>query len=236
MQVPESVTLTVGSFPQLEHLVRYRPRGPVVLKAMSAVRRHGFDAGDIATALEVLQSAGGALHSVALHPPLAGSDEQRRTEIETLIDRLPEETPVTLSHLGADHYARVREYYPNRRFAIRLGSALWHGDKSALALRATVIDVREVRSNERVGYRGVPVPGDGFMVILDAGTSHGVQPLANGDSPFHSSRQRLALVEPPHMHVSLAFVPAGEPVPAVGDEVDVQRPLITTAVDRIAWL
>lgn len=236
VEVPESAALTVGSFPQLEHLVRHRPRGPVVLKVMTSVRRHGFDVGDIGVALDALRSAGGVLHSVALHPPLAGSDEQRRAEIETLIDQVPDETPVTLSHLGSDHYARVRERYPKRRFAIRLGSVLWHGDKSMLALRATVIDVHEVRGGERVGYRSVAVPSDGSIVILDAGTSHGVHPLANGDSPFHSSRRRLALVEAPHMHASLAFIPAGEPVPAVGDEVDVQRPLISTAVDRIAWL
>jgi hypothetical protein len=37
------------------------------------------------------------------------------------------------------------------------------------------------------------------------------------------------------MHTSMAFVPAGEPCPAVGDRVDVQRPLITTAVDEVVW-
>jgi hypothetical protein len=37
------------------------------------------------------------------------------------------------------------------------------------------------------------------------------------------------------MHTSMAFVPAGEPVPAIGDLVDVQRPLITTLVDELVW-
>jgi hypothetical protein len=33
----------------------------------------------------------------------------------------------------------------------------------------------------------------------------------------------------------MVFVPTGEPVPGVGDRVDVQRPLITTRVDRVEW-
>jgi len=37
------------------------------------------------------------------------------------------------------------------------------------------------------------------------------------------------------MHTSMVFVPAGEPTPRSGDGVDVQRPLISTAVDEIVW-
>ena len=44
------------------------------------------------------------------------------------------------------------------------------------------------------------------------------------------------LVEPPHIHVSMAFVPDGDPCPLTGEWVDVQRPLIATQVDRIDWL
>jgi len=38
------------------------------------------------------------------------------------------------------------------------------------------------------------------------------------------------------MHTSLCFVPHGAPTPAIGDDVDVQRPLISTLVDRINWV
>jgi hypothetical protein len=37
------------------------------------------------------------------------------------------------------------------------------------------------------------------------------------------------------MHTSMCVVAAGQPCPAVGDEVDVQRPLITTTVDEVVW-
>ena len=44
------------------------------------------------------------------------------------------------------------------------------------------------------------------------------------------------LVEPPHMHVSMTFVPKGDAVPAVGDWIDLQRPLHMTHVDDTRWL
>ena len=73
------------------------------------------------------------------------------------------------------------------------------------------------------------------IVMIGAGTAHGVQPLDDGRSPFHFARRRLALLEPPHMHVAMALVPAGEPAPSSGGVVDVQRPLITTLVDEVRW-
>jgi hypothetical protein len=55
-------------------------------------------------------------------------------------------------------------------------------------------------------------------------------------SPFHFERTRLALHEPPHMHTSMCFVPAGMPRPDIGERVDVQRPLTMTTVDQFEWL
>ena len=94
-----------------------------------------------------------------------------------------------------------------------LGTALWHGDKSALHLGADVLDVRPVRAGEPAGYRQVAVPDDGTLVMVGAGTAHGVHPLADGRSPFHFARRRLDLLEPPHMHTSMVVVPAGDPAP-----------------------
>jgi hypothetical protein len=38
------------------------------------------------------------------------------------------------------------------------------------------------------------------------------------------------------MHTSMVFVPAGDPVPELGDTVDLQRPLTMTTVDEIDWI
>ena len=132
-------------------------------------------------------------------------------------------------------YRDLRDAWPDHRFRIRAGTALWHGDKAALHLGADVLDVRPVRAGEHAGYRQGVVPCDGTLVMIGAGTAHGVHPLDDGRSPFHFARRRLALLEPPHMHTSMVVVPAGEPAPEPGDVVDVQRPLIATLVDEVRW-
>jgi hypothetical protein len=72
--------------------------------------------------------------------------------------------------------------------------------------------------------------------MIGAGTAQGVATLPDGRSPFHFEQTRMALLEPPHMHTSMAFVPMGQPVPTIGDRVDLQRPLHMTAVDEYEWL
>jgi hypothetical protein len=52
---------------------------------------------------------------------------------------------VYASHLDAA-VAAVRAAGDDERWRIRLGTALWHGDKSSLHLTADVLDVRPVRA------------------------------------------------------------------------------------------
>ena len=108
---------------------------------------------------------------------------------------------------------RLRPLPTTHTYRLRLGTALWHGDKSFLHLSADVLDVRPVDAGELAGYRQAAVPAAGHLVMIGAGTAHGVAELADGRSPFHFQRRRLALHEPPHMHVSMGFVPNGEPAP-----------------------
>ena len=71
--------------------------------------------------------------------------------------------------------------------------------------------------------------------MIGAGSANGVAPLPGDASPFHFSRTRMALVEPPHMHTSMVIVPSGHPCPRVGDWVDLQRPLTLTTIDELLW-
>jgi alanine racemase len=225
--------LTVGGEPHLAALIGSGFRAPVILKAASAMQRYGSAADDMVTLRSMAEAAGIAVHGYALHPPLAGSAEEHRREAEVLGRTVPSGSTIYVSHLDASGYALLRDTAPEQSWRIRLGTVLWHGDKSFFDLTADVVQVRPVAAGQRAGYRLHEVPGDGHLVMVTAGTAHGISPLPEGRSPFHFGRRRLALLEPPHMHTSMAFVPAGDPLPAVGEQVDVQHPLTRTLVDRI---
>jgi hypothetical protein len=165
----------------------------------------------------------------AVHLPLAGDP----CEVDDWLARLPPGAPVAVSHLDVAALNDLRARHPGHHLPIRLGTALWHGDKQALALRADVVD-RRPATTPVAGYRHRPLPGaGGTLVMVGAGTAHGVHPLADGRSPFHFGRRRLELVEPPHMHTSMVWVPDGAPCPLVGDDVDVQVPLTHIAPDGV---
>jgi alanine racemase len=226
--------MTVGAIAHVEALRGWT--GDVLVKLQSSMRRYGCTPDELPALVEAVRAAGLRLAGYSIHLPLAGSDDDHRSEIETWLPLLPTEAAVWVSHLSIDAFTALRTAHRDRPFCLRLGTALWHGDKSTLQLQCDVLDVRPVQSGERAGYRLRPVPGDGHVVLVGAGTAHGVHPLADGRSPFHHARHRLDLVEPPHMHTSMVFVADGQPLPVVGDWVDVQRPLTTTTPDQIHWI
>jgi alanine racemase len=220
--------LTVGEPAHLAALAGWD--GRVIVKAASSMRRYGTD--DPGRLVAEAEALGLEVVGVSVHPPLAGTDDEHLAEIAHVAAGLDADTPIWISHLDPDACARLPS---SHRFRVRLGTALWHGDKSFFSLGADVLEVRRVTAGERAGYRLGPVPGDGSLVMIGAGTANGVAPLSDGRSPFHFDSHRLALHEPPHMHTSMAFVPAGDPCPEIGEWVDLQRPLTTTTVDEFDW-
>lgn len=231
-----NVLLTVGSTTHVEHLARSGWRGQVVLKLRSSMLRYGIDADDLSRLHSAARAAGLEPVAYALHLPLAGDPGVHVAEVEAWLAHLDPALPLALSHVDHDRYLKLRSDHPERHLALRAGTALWHGDKSMLALTATVNDVRAVRAGDVAGYHSSTVPCDGHLVMIGAGSTHGVAPLDDGRSPFHFARRRLLLLERPHMHTSMVVVPDGDPCPAPGDAVDVQRPLTQTHVDRVEWL
>ncbi|MCU1367412.1 MAG: hypothetical protein JWN39_3051 [Ilumatobacteraceae bacterium] len=234
--LPPQAVLTIGHRAHVESLERQAWRGHVVVKLASTMRRHGVAPGDLAELLAAAGAAGLAISGHAIHLPLTGTDASRIAEIEGWLPHLDPRASLSVSHVGAEAYAQLRTDHPHITWTMRVGTALWHGDKALLALTADVLDVCEVVAHDHVGYRASDVPGDGHVVLVAAGSAHGVRELDDGRSPFHFARQRLALVEGPHMHTSMVFVPRGNAVPAIGDRVDVQRPLISTVVDELVWI
>lgn len=226
----ERAILTIGSRSHLDAVAGRN--GRVVVKIASPMRRYGVDPTEADALIDAARSAGHEVVGVSIHPPLAGTSRDHLAAIAAALEGVDAELTIWISHVDVDDLGHLPA---GRRYALRLGTALWHGDKSVLHLEADVLETRRVAAGDQAGYRATPVAGDGHLVMIGAGTAHGVTPLPDGRSPFHFARRRLDLLEPPHMHTSMAFVPDGADLPAVGDHVDVQRPLHMTHVDEYVW-
>jgi alanine racemase len=226
--------LTVGS---LDHVAALRSRnwqGSVLIKLQSTMQRFGVSGNDLAALQTACTSA--SLHVVgwSIHPPLNNDDQDRSGEVSCWMELLHDNLPVYVSHVTAGQIGALRSQFPNRTFVSRMGTALWLGDKSMMKLTAEVLDVHAVDGGT-AGYRSTALPGSGHIVIVGAGSAHGVSEIVGVGSPFHFAQQRVALVEPPYMHSSMLFVPVGQLVPRVGDSVDVQQPLTRVSADTISW-
>lgn len=241
---------TVGRLDDLIALGRRDDRPRVVLEALTSMRRHGFAGAE----LEVARRAARGVRVVghAVHLPLGGG---HLSEAEQWVEAAPAERWF-VSHLDLGELAELRRHHPQTQFRPRVGTNLWLGDRGALMPRAAVLDVHPVRRGDRVGYRQRRILRSGHLVVVAGGTSHGIAleapaaaasprqravSLARGGldatghslSPFVVDGRRRWFVEPPHMQVSMVFVPPNASVPDVGDELDVQVRHTTTVFDRV---
>jgi len=219
--------LTVGNHRHISALTGWE--GRVIVKLESPMHRYG---GTVELVSEA-QRAGLRTVGVALHLPLVGSEQERLGYVAEQLPGIDPTLDVWLSHLSPASYEVLPD---SHRYKLRMGTYLWHGDREAMRLEADVLATRPAEAGSTAGYRLRRVSQDGTIVMVGAGSAAGITPLPDGESPFHFARQRLELIEPPHMHTSMVLVPFGEPCPIVGDWVDVQRPLTTTAADEIRWI
>ena len=234
---PDAV-LHVGATAHVEALARRGDPHPVIVKVASSMLRYGADADALPALLDAVRRAGLRQVGWSIHPPLADTPEHARAnaaEVRALLAQLEPGLPVYASHLAAADAEALRAAAPRHDLRVRAGTELWLGDKSEMHLGAEVLDVRPVRAGATAGYRRTPVPGAGRLVLVGAGSAHGVAPLEDGRSPFHHARSRLAMLEPPHMHTSIVWVAPGAACPETGDWVDVQQPLTRVAPDLVVF-
>ena len=239
--LPRTAVLTVDCVEHVEALVRHGWTGQVSIKLASTMRRYGAPLADVGRVREAVEAASMTVVGYGLHLPLAGSDGSRRSEVIEWLQNLgPGPEPLSVSHLDPSNSSELSaEPLPGhspRPLLIRCGTSLWHADRSLLHLTADVLGVHRVQAGDAAGYHATEVPRDGHVVLVSAGSAHGVRSLDDGRSPFHFAHQRVAMIEPAHMHTSMLFVPTGDPLPAIGDRVDVQRPLLGTTVDELVWV
>lgn len=214
-ETPSETVFTVSSVHQA---LAIAGRRRAVVKLNSVLGRYGAST---AERHEIEAVLGAAIVGYSLHLPLDGGHLDAAD--------LPDGATLFVSHLPTTPRIsglRVRQ---------RIGTRLWLGDKSNLRLRADVVEVREVHEGDIAGYHRTAVAGEGTLVMVSVGSSHGVAMLPEGLSPFHFARHRLAVHETPHMHTTMLWVPVHLPCPRPGDEVDVQQPLTRVWPDRVVW-
>lgn len=256
---------TVGRLPDLAALAEHgrgaaeRPR--VVVERVTSMLRHGLDARGLREAADLVAEQGGVVvEGIALHLPLARTKGTHRAEVERLMNDVvaagfPTRT-VFVSHLSDDELDALARLYPEFTFRPRIGTALWLGDRGALAVRARVLDAHPVERGDTYGYRGRSAPRSGTILVVSGGTAHGIgleaptgdqslkaraSSIARGGldaaglvrSPYTVGGKQRLFAEPPHMQASMLFIPAGSPVPEVGDEVEVRVRFTATDVDRV---
>ncbi|MFI9050560.1 alanine racemase [Streptomyces sp. NPDC053427] len=253
--LPDRAIRSVSSVEGVGGLVGAR----VVIEVMSSMKRHGVKPEDLpklATAIEDVR-----LEGFAIHLPLDRADGSDAVEeVIGWMDRLraarlPLHT-MFVSHLKAQELARLQQQFPQTRFRARIGTYLWLGDHEATEYRGSVLDVTRVAKGERFGYRQQKAASDGYLVVVAGGTSHGVglespkalhgvMPRAKGVAraglatvnrnlaPYVWAGKQRWFAEPPHMQVSILFVPGDAPEPQVGEELVAHLRHTTTQFDRI---
>ncbi len=257
---------TLSRLEDVPALLETQPDARYVLELRTSMLRHGLTARELRAAAEELGPGRGGrrFRGVALHLPLASGSHL--AEVHRLVDEVVgagltglrdgEPTTIWVSHLTGDELARLRTSHADFAIRPRIGTQLWLGDRGALKVTATVLDVHAVERGDVFGYRGRSAPKSGHVVVVSGGTAHGIgleaptgdssikaraATLARGGldavgfvrSPFTIDGKQRLFAEPPHMQASMLFLPSGTHVPTVGDQVDVRVRFTATTFDRV---
>ncbi|HEU0213351.1 MAG TPA: alanine racemase [Jiangellaceae bacterium] len=248
---------TVSRLTDLRDLAESDRRPRVVVEVLTTMRRHGIAPTEIGQAVSLLDQV--RFEGWALHLPLAGDRLAQARDLARLFVATSgsEGHRLWLSHLDRTDAAKLATE-TSAELRLRVGTALWLGERSAYRTRASVLDMHAIRRGQPYGYRQRRATRDGVLLVVAGGTAHGIAmeaptPAANMRqravavgtgglaalgrvlSPYHVAGRRRWFAEPPHMQCSLIWLPPSADPPAIGDEVDVDVRFTTTMFDRIVW-
>ncbi|HWV27318.1 MAG TPA: alanine racemase [Aeromicrobium sp.] len=255
------VVHTVGRVEDVAELAARAPGARVVVEGETSMSRHGLDRHELAEAVAALGELvvdGFAIHLPLTNPAPGGNLGEAQSWAGALLASQLQTTTLYVSHLSAVETTVLAESRPQLTVRRRIGTSLWLGDLSALSVRARVLDRHTVARGERIGYRQRTVPRDGVVLVVAGGTSHGVgleaprvgrgvlqrgKTFAKGGleaaglslSPFSVEGKQRWFAEPPHMQVSLIFLPADVAPPAVGATIEVAVRYTTATFDEVVW-
>lgn len=247
----------IHTISRLEDVTVFAEQGGqrVVIEGETSMARHGFDRHELAAVAAAIGSL--TLEGFGIHLPLM-PDNLREADswAGRLLASQLDTTTFFVSHLTPAELDQLRERRPELDIRPRIGTSLWLGQIDAFSVQSTVLDVHQVTRGERTGYRQRSAPRDGHLLVLAGGTSHGLgleAPRAVGSpvdrakrvargsleaagralSPFIVGGKQRWFAEPPHMQVSLVFVPASVDPPQSGDTVSAAVRYTTTTFDTV---
>lgn len=165
---------------------------------------------------------------------------------------------VSVSHVSLNDLNKLGKRFEDFDLDLRLGTKLWLGDLSALKALGTVLAIHDISANRSIGYQQRRVGFASRVAVISGGTSHGValsapttattlrkkliaiaegfgQAMGKVRSPFILNNKNLLFVEPPHMHVSMVWLPRDSAL-KVGDMVECTIRQTTAAVDKVLGL
>ena len=257
----DRVIHTVSRPDDLDALLARQPDARLVLERLTCMLRHGLTARELWDAARAAgRSAEARLEGIALHLPLgAGLPPRARwpgCSTDVVGAGLDDPPTVWVSHLTDDELDRLRTSYADFTFRPRIGTGLWLGDREALQVTATVLDVHEVERGDAFGYRGRTAPKAGHVLVVSGGTAHGIGlESPTGESSLKAraatvarggldavglralavlDRRQAAAVRRAAAHAGLDAVPARwRPGAEVGDEIDVRVRYTATTFDRV---
>jgi alanine racemase len=256
----ERVVHTLGRVDDVAALAASAPDARVLLEGETSMARHGLDRHELAAAVAALGDL--RVEGFAIHLPMgstsAGGSNYAEAErwAAALETSQVDTTTLYVSHLAPGEVGALAARRPDLDIRPRIGTSLWLGDLGSLSVRATVLDSHLVARGEHIGYRQRAMPREGTLLVIAAGTSHGIgleapkavagvvargKSFAKGGleaagfslSPFTIAGKQRWFAEPPHMQASMVFLPAGATAPAVGDSVDVAVRFTTATFDAV---
>ena len=231
----------------------------LVLDCRSSLRRQGIAAHELPLAAEALggqQPDGFSLHLPLDRPSDSAPVVETRDWVRALTAAGFEVTTIYVSHLSRAEIEDLEQACPGTRFRPRMGTQLWLGRPDAVQARATVLDTFPVQRGDRLGYRQARSRHDGWVVVVSGGTVQGVgleaprtlrgvvprakELLRSGlaaanrtRSPFSWQGRKQWFAEPPHMLVSMLYLPRQVEPPEPGTELPADLRHTSTHFDQV---
>ncbi len=256
--LPEDrVVRTAASLDAVRQLAGRR----MVIDCRSSLRRQGLTPAELPLAAKALggrrrQVDGFSLHLPLYRPAAADPVGETRRWVETLADAGFRVETMYVSHLGRAEIDGLTRAFPRTRFRPRIGTQLWLGDPTAVEARATVLDAFAVERGDRIGYRQARSRQDGWVVVVSGGTVQGVgleaprtmrglvprakELLRSGlaalnrtRSPFSWQGRKQWFAEPPHILVSMLYLPRQVEPPEPGTELSAELRHTSTHFDQV---